>query len=108
MEVDKPWVVLGDFDCLENLNERIGQTVRLQEVMPLRSCMQDCGWKDMKFSGRFFTWNTNNVVRGGSLVKLIEFFVMRVGITFSLDLKHCFSLRELLITPLWLFNSSIL
>ena len=56
-DIDKAWVVLGDFNCLANLDERIEQTVRLQEVLPLRSCMQTCGLKDMKYSGRFFTWN---------------------------------------------------
>ena len=37
--IDKAWVVLGDFNWLANLDERIRQTVRLQEVLPLCSCM---------------------------------------------------------------------
>lgn len=56
-DIDKAWIVLGDFNCLANLDERIWKTIRLQEVLPLRSCMQTCGLKDMKYSGRFFTWN---------------------------------------------------
>ena len=51
-----PWVVLGDFNSLANLNERKGHVVRTQKVFPLRSCMQSCNVYDMKFSGRFYTW----------------------------------------------------
>ena len=27
--IDKPWIALGDFNCIANFNERIGQAVRL-------------------------------------------------------------------------------
>lgn len=30
-----PWLVLGDFNCVANLTERIGAPVRLHEVAPL-------------------------------------------------------------------------
>ena len=56
-KIDQPWAVLGDFNSLANLNERIGQPVCLQKVVPLRSCLHVYGLKNMKFLGRFFTWN---------------------------------------------------
>ena len=33
------WIVLGDFNCVANLDERLGQHVRLLEFLPLRQCM---------------------------------------------------------------------
>ena len=34
-----PWIVLGDFNCVANIDERLGQPVRLHKVLPLRQCM---------------------------------------------------------------------
>lgn len=52
-----PWIILGDFNCIANLNERIGQAVRLSKILPLKTCMENCNMHDMKSSGRFYTWN---------------------------------------------------
>ncbi|CAO2834817.1 unnamed protein product [Amaranthus hypochondriacus] len=52
-----PWIVLDDFNCLANLDERIGQPVRLHEIQPLRHCMSKCQLFYMRSKGRFFTWN---------------------------------------------------
>lgn len=55
------WMVIGDFNCVANLNERVGQTVRLSEVLPLRNCMATCEIRDMKYNGRFDTWNNKQM-----------------------------------------------
>ena len=34
-----PWIILGDFNCITNFNEQIGQPVKLSKIAPLRSCM---------------------------------------------------------------------
>lgn len=38
--VSSPWIVLGDFNCVVNLDKRIGSPVRLAEVQPLRDSSQ--------------------------------------------------------------------
>ena len=35
-KTDRSWLILGDFNCIANLNERIGSTPRLTETLPLR------------------------------------------------------------------------
>ena len=60
------WIVLGDFNYIANLNERIGQKSRLHEIEPLRRCMVNCDIHDMKSTGRFFTWS--NKQRGNARV----------------------------------------
>ena len=52
-----PWMVIGDLNCVANINERIGQPVRISEVLPLRRCMDHCDLHDMKSTGRLYTWN---------------------------------------------------
>ena len=54
--INSPWILLGDFNCVANLDERIGSPVRLAEVQPLRDCMAVCNVHDLKHYGRFFTW----------------------------------------------------
>lgn len=58
--ISGPWTVAylqGDFNCVVNLNERLGHVVRLSEVRTFRTCMDTCVLHDMKSNGRFFTWN---------------------------------------------------
>lgn len=52
-----PWIILGDFNCVANLDECIGSSVRFAEVQPLRDCMALCNVHDLNYHGRFFTWN---------------------------------------------------
>ena len=47
---------MGDFNCIANINERIGQRPRSHEIAPLRRCMEVCEIRDLKSTGRFFTW----------------------------------------------------
>lgn len=55
--ISYPWIILGDFNFVANLDERIGSSVRLAEVQPLQDCMAICGIHDLKYHGRFFTWS---------------------------------------------------
>ena len=41
--ITSPWIILGDFNCVANLDERIGSPVRLAEVQPFRDCMAMSG-----------------------------------------------------------------
>ena len=52
-----PWLILSDFNCIANFNERIGKAMRLSEVEPLRSYIANCDIHYMKSTGHFYTWN---------------------------------------------------
>ena len=52
-----PWILCGDFNCVMNIEERIGSAVRQSEIADINACMHCCGMEDIKSSGHFFTWN---------------------------------------------------
>ncbi|XP_010669917.1 uncharacterized protein LOC104887033 [Beta vulgaris subsp. vulgaris] len=51
------WVVMGDFNNILNLNERIGQPVLFSEIERFRNCVDSCGLGDAKMTGPFYTWS---------------------------------------------------
>lgn len=59
--ISSPWIILGEFNCVANLDERLGSPVRLVEVQPLRDCTAFCGVHDLKYHGRFFTWTNKQM-----------------------------------------------
>lgn len=64
-----PWVILGDFNCVENLDERIGSPMRLAKVQPLRDYMYNV--HDVKHHGRLFTW-TNKQAGDNRVISKID------------------------------------
>ncbi|KAL2905125.1 LINE-1 retrotransposable element ORF2 protein [Bienertia sinuspersici] len=52
-----PWLLMGDINCVLNIEERIGSNVRLHEMLPGRKCFETCGLKDIPYGGNFFTWS---------------------------------------------------
>ena len=54
--MNSPWIILGDFNCVANFDERHGQPVRLHEIKPFRECLDWCGMHDLH-EGHFFTWS---------------------------------------------------
>lgn len=56
VNTSEAWVIMGDFNSVLNLDERMGFLVRLYEVQPFRECVTYCGLVDIKSSGRMFTW----------------------------------------------------
>ncbi|XP_057251762.1 uncharacterized protein LOC130591842 [Beta vulgaris subsp. vulgaris] len=55
--VKEAWVIMGDFNCVLNLGERIGSAVTLEEVAPFRKCIRICQVQDLPTSGPYFTWS---------------------------------------------------
>ncbi|XP_010682147.2 uncharacterized protein LOC104897036 [Beta vulgaris subsp. vulgaris] len=49
-------VVLGDFNAIVNIEERVGQAVREREMVDLRYCMENCQLRDIKATRSFYTW----------------------------------------------------
>ncbi|XP_010666883.1 uncharacterized protein LOC104884000 [Beta vulgaris subsp. vulgaris] len=54
---DEPWVLLGDFNALSNVEDRIGSMVSMAEIRPMIDCLQVCKLTDVPSTGRYFTWN---------------------------------------------------
>ncbi|XP_048497890.1 uncharacterized protein LOC125496470 [Beta vulgaris subsp. vulgaris] len=52
-----PWILMGYFNALSEVDDRVGSNVRNSEVAPMRECLMTCELVDVKASGRHFTWN---------------------------------------------------
>ena len=99
----KPWIVLGDFNCVAYFSERIERLVRLKEIQPLRQCMFEYGLKNVKYISLISMMGT-----AVFLVRLIGCFAMRNGKVFGLILKLVFFLREpLIMPPCFLVSSNV-
>ncbi|KAL2943893.1 LINE-1 retrotransposable element ORF2 protein [Bienertia sinuspersici] len=48
---------MGDFNCVMNIEERIGNAVRQREMEPMRRCISECELQDIPYSGHFYTWS---------------------------------------------------
>ncbi|XP_074298086.1 uncharacterized protein LOC141628900 [Silene latifolia] len=55
--VMEPWIVLGDFNNVLYMDEKIGLPVRECETIPFQNTIDNCGLQDMKSTGSFLTWN---------------------------------------------------
>ncbi|KAL2904222.1 Holliday junction ATP-dependent DNA helicase RuvB [Bienertia sinuspersici] len=51
-----PWLLMGDLNCVLNLDERLGSPVSLGEIREIRYCMEECGLSDIPYGGNFYTW----------------------------------------------------
>ncbi|KAK9688834.1 hypothetical protein RND81_09G014400 [Saponaria officinalis] len=52
-----PWVIAGDFNNILLSTERIGVSVHFYEFSRFQRCVNNCGLRDLKSIGQFFTWN---------------------------------------------------
>lgn len=56
MHIDQPWVILGGFNVVWNLDEYIGCPIRIHKVRDFKDCAAQCRLVDIKQAGRYFTW----------------------------------------------------
>ncbi|XP_074291011.1 uncharacterized protein LOC141617750 [Silene latifolia] len=56
-QVDGPWAIAGDFNCVLSATERVGDNTPTSEIEPFRSCVDDCEVVDIPAIGSLFTWN---------------------------------------------------
>ncbi|XP_074265652.1 uncharacterized protein LOC141588096 [Silene latifolia] len=61
-----PWVVMGDFNSVLAMDERIGSEISVVEMRDFQDCVDTCGIGDIPAHGSFFTWNNKQEV--GDLV----------------------------------------
>lgn len=69
-QINGLWVVGGDFNCVMNVEERIGALVRSWEMEPIRRCMFSCGLQDMISTDNRFTWNNKQEGQARVFAKL--------------------------------------
>ncbi|XP_074305794.1 uncharacterized protein LOC141641015 [Silene latifolia] len=60
--INGPWVVMGDFNNVLAMNERIGSEVSAAEVREFQECVDVCGLNDIPAQGAFFTWTNKQEV----------------------------------------------
>ena len=72
-QICKLWIILGDFNYIANLNERIGTTHKLTEIIPPRQCMETCGLYNLKSNDRFFNWNNKQAGKSRVMSKTDRF-----------------------------------
>ncbi|XP_074298356.1 uncharacterized protein LOC141629218 [Silene latifolia] len=56
-QVDGPWAMAGDFNCVLSASERVGGNTPNAEIEPFRACVADCEVVDIPATGSLFTWN---------------------------------------------------
>lgn len=52
-----PCILLGDFNALSDVEDRVGATVRYAEIAPMLECLKFYKLFDVKANRRHFTWN---------------------------------------------------
>ncbi|XP_062076508.1 uncharacterized protein LOC133781498 [Humulus lupulus] len=68
-----PWIVGGDFNAVLNPEERLEYRGNANELIPFQTCVNKCGLEDVKYNGRFFTWNNKQDGKNRVYAKLDRF-----------------------------------
>ena len=63
-------MILGDFNALMSIDDRLGQLVRTREAVDMKACMDHCNMMEVKVYGQFFTWNNKHEGRSSAFCKL--------------------------------------
>ncbi|XP_074265091.1 uncharacterized protein LOC141587507 [Silene latifolia] len=58
--VSGPWLVMGDFNNVLAMDERIGSEITVAELKGFQECVATCGLMDAPAQGAFFTWNNKH------------------------------------------------
>ncbi|XP_074288352.1 uncharacterized protein LOC141613509 [Silene latifolia] len=58
--VNEPWMVIGDFNNVLAMDERIGSEITNAELRGFQECVATCGLMDAPAQGAFFTWNNKH------------------------------------------------
>ncbi|KAL2894555.1 DNA polymerase epsilon catalytic subunit B [Bienertia sinuspersici] len=56
-----PWIIMGDMNCVINMEERIGSNVRQSEMALARHYFEVCGLLDIPYGGQYFTWSNKQM-----------------------------------------------
>ncbi|XP_074315269.1 uncharacterized protein LOC141651454 [Silene latifolia] len=56
-QIQGPWAIAGDFNCVLAANERFGGSTTSAEIEPFRRCIEDFEVVDIASIGSLYTWN---------------------------------------------------
>ncbi|XP_074304766.1 uncharacterized protein LOC141639580 [Silene latifolia] len=66
-----PWLILGDFNCVRSVDERISDCHPvLSELDDFNSCLDDASLNDLSTMGCFYTWTNNQNPASRKWIKL--------------------------------------
>ncbi|KAL2929780.1 Isopentenyl-diphosphate delta-isomerase [Bienertia sinuspersici] len=65
-----PWMIMGDFNCILNVDEKIGTAVRAGEMEAAKCYMEACGMQDIPYSGHYYTWSNKQMASERVFTKL--------------------------------------
>ena len=105
IDMQSAWCVLGDFNSVLDLEDRLGRNIFTHEKEEFRdTLLDDCGLFDIYPSGYTFTWsNRHGFFWGeGVALKLIEFSSIKYGRCCGIMQELCCCHRESLILLLQL------
>ncbi|XP_074321559.1 uncharacterized protein LOC141658520 [Silene latifolia] len=74
-QINGPWAIGGDFNCVLDSNERLGGNVSQAESEPFYDCLQTCGLMDLAATGAFYTWNNKQPLATRIYSRLDRLFV---------------------------------
>ena len=93
--INGAWAIMGDFNRMLNMDERIGRPFEMAEIREFRQCVEECEVQDLKSSVSFFTWN--NKQRGEDRVwsKIDRALVDSDWMTNLPRLKHTLCMKKI-------------
>uniref|UniRef100_A0A7N0VD32 Endonuclease/exonuclease/phosphatase domain-containing protein n=1 Tax=Kalanchoe fedtschenkoi TaxID=63787 RepID=A0A7N0VD32_KALFE len=65
-----PWTLLGDFNCLLNIQDKLGSNVFLRDTIELSQFYNACNIFDVPYTGFRFTWSNKREELDRTLCKL--------------------------------------
>ncbi|KAK6776351.1 hypothetical protein RDI58_027352 [Solanum bulbocastanum] len=70
-QVNGPWAVMMDFNCILNSNKRIRSPISMAKIREFRNCVGSYGLQDLKSTRAFFTW-CNKQIRKSRVYNKID------------------------------------
>ncbi|XP_074299427.1 uncharacterized protein LOC141630522 [Silene latifolia] len=70
-QYNSPWLILGDFNCVRSVDERISDcSPVLSELDDFNSCLDDAGLDDFSTIGCYYTWTNKQNPNSRKWIKL--------------------------------------
>jgi endonuclease/exonuclease/phosphatase family metal-dependent hydrolase len=71
--IDKPWIIVGDFNLIRSTNESTGQNHSLTHIFEFNHLINDLQLHEINTAQRTFTWSSKR--RTSTLSKLDHIFL---------------------------------
>ncbi|VFQ95590.1 unnamed protein product [Cuscuta campestris] len=93
LSTNDAWCVLGDFNTVLNLDERLGGNItNWEEPRLFKDCLNNCGLEDLPYEGSKYTW-TNNQSKETRIYSKLDRVLGNVEWTIKFNFKVFFNER---------------